>query len=95
MHATQNLPKNSIQKLYSSMNGEPFWSKELGVFMTRNNNYFDAKVEIENPCDCFGDIGAAFCGIILGMLAFQKKGTYLVYGSSDGPDRAAICATVI
>lgn len=92
--ASQQLSNNSIRKLYSCMNGEPYWSKELGVLMTRNKDKFATDVTIAHPSDCFGDIGAAFCGVILGTLAFQDKGNYLIYGSADGAARAAICATV-
>lgn len=86
---------NGIQSLYSSMTGEGFWAKELGVAMTRNHASFDENVAIEHPADCIGDVGAATSAIALGMLSIAALGTHIVYGSSDGPWRSAICVDVI
>lgn len=92
--ATVNRPPNSIHTVYSSMNGESFWAKEMGVAMMRNAAVLSADTKVEHPADCFGDIGAAFPAVALGILTKASPGSYLVYGSSDGPSRSAICAEV-
>lgn len=79
-----------IQAVYSSMNFEHFWAKELGVALTRNASAMEEGYQIEHPADCFGDIGAAFTAVVIGVLTVKPPGSYLVYGSSDGAPRSAI-----
>ncbi len=83
-----------INTLYSSMNGEQFWAKEYGVAFIRNQQYFDDKLVLQHPADCYGDLGAA-CGGALTILASQdllhrqKNDSCLLYSSSDHGYQAA------
>lgn len=57
-----------IRELYTAMNGENHWAKELGVAFMRNSGHFDPSYGAHHPADCIGDTGAA-SGIILTILA--------------------------
>jgi 3-oxoacyl-[acyl-carrier-protein] synthase I len=57
-----------IRELYSAMNGENHWAKELGVAYIRNSTAFYPAYGTHHPADCIGDTGAA-SGIILTILA--------------------------
>jgi 3-oxoacyl-[acyl-carrier-protein] synthase-1 len=85
---------NPISTVYSSMNGENFWAKEMGVSFTRNQASFADGVSVEHPADCIGDIGAAFGPIMVGIISQSNKGHYLALCSSDRKDRAALCMQV-
>ena len=80
--------------IFSSMNGEYYWAKEWGVAAVRCRDYIDSEARFEHPADCFGDMGAG-CGpgmIALAAIGMQKgylPGPALVYGASDGGERAA------
>lgn len=87
---------NKISKIYSSMNGEQFWSKEYGVALTRTKDFFDENLQLEHPADCFGDTGGASGALLIGLAAesLLKQGsldTNLVTCSSDQAYRSAIC----
>lgn len=98
--AIDNANGQSIHTIYSSMNGEHFGAKELGVAQVRNNAAIAVNVKIEHPADGFGDIGAA-CGPVLVALAaldLQKgwrQGPALVYGASEQQARAAIVVCAV
>ncbi len=62
---------NKIDTIYSSLNGESFWSKEQGVAITRNKYAFTENFAIEHPADCMGDIGAAMGTALLGLSAMH------------------------
>jgi len=90
----------NISTIYSSLNGENFWAKEYGVAMMRNKKSFEDDFNIEHPADCYGDLGAATGGILIGLSAIrllkQKQiDTHLVYSSSDSATRAAVCVEKI
>lgn len=85
--AIPNLP---IASIYSSLNGESFGAKELGVAQIRNHQYLK-DVTINHPADCFGDIGAAMAPMMFGLIANNEKKPSLVYCSADGPQRGAVC----
>ena len=57
-----------VRELYSSMNGENHWAKEMGVAFMRNSASFDPTYGMHHPADCIGDTGAS-SGIILAALA--------------------------
>jgi 3-oxoacyl-[acyl-carrier-protein] synthase-1 len=83
-----------IDFLFSSMNGERYWSKEFGVSMLRNKKYLD-KAKIEHPADCYGDVGAATGPLLMGLAAANLVANpharnCIVYASSDGPARSAV-----
>lgn len=90
--ALTDVPTGEVSTIYSSMNGEGFASKELGVAMTRSQNKFSKNIEIKHPADCFGDIGAAFGPVLLGLMSRTKRCSGLAYGSADGPYRSAVFA---
>ena len=87
--------------VYSSMNGEHYWSKEHGVAMMRNHRLMADDVEVEHPADCYGDIGAASGPVLTGLAAnalLNKAGSSdqaLVYCASEGAARAAVCLQVL
>lgn len=93
--ALQNLPAQSIEAVYSCMNGENYWAREYGVAFLRNKNKFVDELKIEHPADCFGDLGSA-TGLALTAMAvedlhrnrFMRK--CLVYASSDQSSRMAM-----
>lgn len=66
--ALSNHDNIAINAIFSSMNGERYWSKEHGVAMIRNKHFMSEEVEIHHPADCFGDLGAA-TGPVLTALA--------------------------
>lgn len=87
--------QKNISTIYSSMNGEHFWAKELGVAQLRNKPAFSEQVEIIHPAENFGDIGAATAPVLLALAAdnlWQDKQAIssLVYGSADNAKRGAI-----
>ncbi len=89
----QPLP---IKTIYASFNGENFAAKEYAVACTRNSDKIDGSVRIEHPADCFGDIGAAFGPVMLGLasVGLYKQyinGPVLAFCSSEGEHRSATC----
>jgi len=93
--ALASAPAQPIPRIYSSMNGEHHWAKEYGVAYLRNRQHFSESVDIKHPADAYGDIGAATAPVLIALAAQQLLATagdhaYLVYSSSDGPQRGAI-----
>lgn len=89
-----------VRTVYSSLNGENHGAKEWGVAYTRNTNAIHSEFELLHPADCFGDTGAAVGPILLALAAmgFQSGDLAepaLVWASSDGPKRSAVCVTSI
>ncbi len=87
--------ENSIDTIYSSMNGERFWAKECGVASMRNQKFFKEAVGIEHPADCYGDLGSATSTTLIALAAehllnTSKAQAHLVYSSSDTAKRGAI-----
>lgn len=88
-------PDQSIQAIYSSMNGENFLAKEYGVAYLRSKSKFVDPVRTEHPADCYGDLGSATTTALIAMAAenlWRKKQQYkhLVYSSSDTAKRGAL-----
>lgn len=84
-----------IERIYSSMNGERFWSKECGVAIIRNQKRIADDALIKTPAEYYGDIGAATGPVLMALAAMDlfnnsKDHQYMVQCSSDGPDRASI-----
>jgi 3-oxoacyl-[acyl-carrier-protein] synthase-1 len=87
--------KQSVQAIYSSMNGENFWAKEYGVAYLRSKSKFTDSVRLEHPADCYGDLGSATTMALITMAAnslWSNKHQYkhLVYSSSDTAKRGAL-----
>ncbi|WP_133511279.1 beta-ketoacyl synthase N-terminal-like domain-containing protein [Candidatus Thiosymbion oneisti] len=86
--------EHKIATLYSSMNGESYWAKELGVCTIRHQDSLVEAPFISHPADCFGDLGAAFGPVMISLAATglqrgYRRGPVLVYCSSDHGHRAA------
>lgn len=84
-----------INRIYSSMNGERYWSKEFGVARIRNQKRIIANAPIKTPAEYYGDIGAATGPVLMGLAAMDLLNSandrqYMVQCSSDGPYRASI-----
>jgi 3-oxoacyl-[acyl-carrier-protein] synthase-1 len=93
--ALSRSKNNGVSTIYSSMNGEHFWAKELGVAQLRNKAAFCEQVEIIHPAENFGDIGAATGPVLLALAADnlwqdEQANSSLVYGSADNARRGAI-----
>lgn len=87
--------KTDIGVVYSSMNGEHYWSKEWGTAYLRNKEFFEENFETNHPAEFFGDVGAASGLIMTGLatLDFYKNGyakPIVIYASSDHGQRAAV-----
>jgi 3-oxoacyl-[acyl-carrier-protein] synthase-1 len=82
----------------STLNGENFASKEWGAAAIRNSHLLGRDWTMVHPADCFGDIGAAFGPVLIGIAArwLQQRtrtGTYLAWCASEGSTRGAVCVT--
>lgn len=91
-------PIGPIKTVYASLNGENFGAKELGVAAVRNSDRIDANYGIEHPADSFGDIGAAFFPVAVGigvidLIKEYINGPILAYASSEAQYRGAACVT--
>ncbi|NOX90997.1 MAG: hypothetical protein GXP18_00675 [Gammaproteobacteria bacterium] len=91
---------SKIDTIMISFNGENFFAKEWGVAAIRNASAFTAGPELLHPADCFGDAGAAFGPIAIGIsiMGIHKKyltSPALICCSSEMEQRAAVCLTVI
>lgn len=89
----------SMAELWTSLNGESYGQKELGVSISRNSHSIDAATKIKHPADCLGDTGAACGPAMLGLLqqaAFRQRQTKsaLLCCSSDLEPRAAVTVRV-
>jgi len=81
--------------LYSSVNGEAHYDKELAVALTRNRDQLPDTPVIFRPAESFGDIGAAYGAVTLALASLRlakqgNDGGSLIYGSSDSGTRAAV-----
>ncbi len=94
-NAIQNAGKLKIEKIYASLNGESFGTKEFGVACLRNQAALSERVKIEHPADCFGDIGAAFGPVLISLTAENGVGNYLAYCSSELDARSAIIVAIV
>ena len=83
-----------VSELFSTLNGEQYWAKELGVAMTRNHNALLPDAEIHHPAEFYGDIGCAsvFTMLLLSALSLKaanRNANHLVVASSDLAPRGA------
>jgi 3-oxoacyl-[acyl-carrier-protein] synthase-1 len=89
------LPREAIDVLYTDINGERYRSEEWGFVALRTPGVWNSHV-YEAPCDCWGDVGAAF-GTLAAALAVQsfvrryaRGPRALVMAGSDGGLRGAM-----
>ncbi len=91
MSATDAL----INTIYSSENGEMHYTKELSVATLRQQHRMSTTRKIHRPAEFFGDLGAAFAPVAIGLastvIQANPEMATLVYASSDGGSRAALC----
>lgn len=84
-----------ISRIYSSMNGEHHWAKELGVAQLRHRSAFSDNCSVFHPADCWGDLGAATVPALMSLALMDledcEPGTAcVVYASSDDAPRGAV-----
>jgi 3-oxoacyl-[acyl-carrier-protein] synthase-1 len=84
--------------IYASFNGEHYWAKEFSVAMLRHREKFADDYQMEHPAECFGDLGSAHGGVMVGLASLGLRDGYLrsptlVYSSSDFGERAAVLLT--
>jgi 3-oxoacyl-[acyl-carrier-protein] synthase-1 len=88
-------PSLRIAHLYSSINGESYWIKELGVAITRSSERFH-NLQHEHPADTYGDLGAASGAALISLACYDMRQTpvpapCLITTASDHAFRAAVC----
>ena len=84
-----------VGTIFSSMNGEHHWAKELGTATIRCKEHLAGDLTVEHPADCLGDLGAASGPALIAQAAWglsrgHCSGPALAYCSSDLGDRAAV-----
>lgn len=85
-----------VRNVLCSLNGENFGVKEWGVAYMRNKENFDEGFRLQHPADGFGDIGAAFAPVLIGLSAWGMHngtlpGPALVWCASEYALRGAVC----
>jgi 3-oxoacyl-[acyl-carrier-protein] synthase I len=88
-----------VRTVYASLNGENVGAKEWGVAVLRSAAAIDPGFRMIHPADCFGDVGAAFGPMLLGLAAVALEEGYvqgpcLAWCASDGAPRAAVCVSI-
>lgn len=95
LKALQGVPAKAV---LAGFNGENFGAKEWGVSLGRCQGGIDPAFAIVHPADGFGDIGAAFGPVLMGLAAVGIEKGYLpapslAWASSDTAARGATCIT--
>lgn len=95
LHNFTHVNQPLVSAIYSSMNGERYWSKEYGVAQLRNHAAFNAKAPVYHPADTIGDLGAATATLLIALAAehlFTQPAEvcHLVSASADYGRRAAV-----
>lgn len=85
-----------VRSVLCSLNGENFGVKEWGVAYMRNKENFAEGFRLLHPADGFGDIGAAFAPVLIGLVAWgiqqgTLQGPALVWCASEHALRGAVC----
>lgn len=65
--ALQGGQPSKMSTVFISYNGENYFSKEWGVAVIRNSGSFVDEPVMVHPADCFGDVGAAFAPMAIGI----------------------------
>ena len=97
--ALKAVGSNTVQTVLCTFNGEDFSGKEWGVASIRHNEEIADDRKIHHPAEFFGDIGAAFSTILIGLASEGLRRAYLetdclVWCSSDGPLRSAVLVSI-
>ncbi|MBV1881169.1 MAG: hypothetical protein KUG82_06025 [Pseudomonadales bacterium] len=90
---------NTVQTVLCTFNGESFSSKEWGVTSIRNRDSLADNVSLHHPAEYFGEIGAAFAPVLIGLASVGLEHRYyqndcLVWCSSDTQLRSAVRVTL-
>lgn len=80
-----------IPLTYSTFNGEAHWIEELTIAAMRNRRYFSENHKFAHPAEYFGDVGAAFAPILIGLAIENACSPSMIYCASDSGLRAAVC----
>jgi len=71
------------------------YTRELNVATLRQQYRMDTQYKTHRPAEYFGDLGAAFAPVAIGLASTtintQPETATIVYASSDGGSRAALC----
>ncbi len=94
------VPREPVRTAYLGFNGESFPAKEWGVASMRSSAEFSPELDVRHPADCFGDIGAAFAPVMLGLAALGVRAgscpsPCIVWTSSEGVDRGAALVDIV
>jgi 3-oxoacyl-[acyl-carrier-protein] synthase-1 len=89
MSALSAVKTAQIKNLFSSMNGESFAAKELGVTMTRNAKKLHDDLVVEHPADAIGDSGAAVAAILVMLTSAKLNQSSIICSSAEQAKRAA------
>jgi len=87
-----------VESVFASFNGESLAGKEWSVAAIRNSTALAEPLQMLHPADCLGDAGAAMGPLMVGLASMGFQGGYirdpsLVFCSSDGADRGAVCVS--
>lgn len=93
--ALEEESEAAIGTVFASFNGESFGAKEWGVAALRSAAALGDGYRLEHPAECFGDVGAAFGPLLIGLAQIGMTKSYLqgdalVFCASDGPARGAV-----
>jgi len=85
----------TVGTVYSGMNGEHHWARELGTASIRCKDRLAESLSVEHPADCHGDLGAATGPALVAQAAWGLRrghvpGPALAYCSSDLGEQAAV-----
>ncbi|HEY6529203.1 MAG TPA: hypothetical protein VIZ65_10955 [Cellvibrionaceae bacterium] len=94
-YTQESSAAEKISAIYSSINGERYWAKELGVARMRSQAAFINTVQLQHPADCVGDLGAATATELMALatmdlLKSSPGAAVMVTSSSDFSRRAAV-----
>lgn len=88
-------PAQPFAEVYSTMNGESYWTKEWGMVRVRHGHAFAERARLHHPFEFTGDLGAAagpvLTGLaVVGLNAKYRQSPIMIYASNDFGPRAAI-----
>ena len=87
-----HLDTVKIHTLCCDLNGESYYSQEVGLVHTRLGEKLSSITGISHPADCCGDVGAAFGGLLI-LDAVENKftqkhsGTWALLCTANDDDR--------
>lgn len=85
----------AVSDIYCDLNGEPYRADEYGFACLRRGSRLTSASDFHAPADCLGDVSAAggplsiALSAIAGLKGYANGPWSLVWGSSEGGERAA------